>query len=56
MPGAKKTNFTNPARIYDDVISSLGGCRPSHLKIPGGPKMARATLSRRAIDRPCAVM
>jgi len=26
------------------------------LKIPGGPKMARAALSRRAIDGPCAVM
>ena len=24
--------------------------RPSHLQIPGEPKMARATLSRRAID------
>ena len=29
---------------------------PSHLKISGGPKMARAALSRRAIDGPCAVM
>src|SRR6218665_984863 len=26
--------------------------RPSHLKIPGGPKMARAALSRRAIHGP----
>src|SRR6218665_260080 len=26
--------------------------RPSHLKIPGGPRMARAALSRRAVDRP----
>jgi len=28
--------------------------RPSHLQIPDGPKMARATLSRRAIDGPRA--
>src|SRR6218665_1312668 len=26
--------------------------RPSHLQIPGGPKMARVALSRRAIDGP----
>jgi len=26
--------------------------RPSHLKIPGGPRMARAALSRWAIDGP----
>src|SRR6218665_3220201 len=30
--------------------------RASHLKIPDGPKMARAALSRRAIDGSCAVM
>ena len=30
--------------------------RPSHLKIPGGPKMVRAALCRRAIDWPCVVM
>ena len=29
--------------------------RPSHLKIPDGSKIACATLSRRAIDGPCAV-
>ena len=28
--------------------------RPSHLQISGGPKLARATLSRQAIDEPCA--
>ena len=28
---------------------SHGVGRPSHLKIPGGPKMARAVLSRRAM-------
>ena len=26
--------------------------RPSHLQIPGGPKMARAALGRRAVDGP----
>ena len=26
---------------------------PSHFKIPGGPKMARAALSIQAIDGPC---
>ena len=26
--------------------------RPSHLKISGGPRLARAALSRRAIDGP----
>ena len=36
--------------------SSLPIHRPSHLKIPGGPKMARAALSRRAIDGSCAIM
>jgi len=30
--------------------------RPSHLKIPGEPKMAHAVLSRRAIDRPHVAM
>jgi len=30
--------------------------RPSHLKIPGGPKMARVTLSSPAKGGPCAVM
>jgi len=30
--------------------------RPSYLKIPGGPKVACAALSRRAINGPCAVM
>ena len=30
----------------------LYGVRPSHLKIPGGPKTIRAALSRRAIDGP----
>ena len=30
--------------------------RPSHLQIPGGPRMARAALGRQAIDGPCAVM
>src|SRR6218665_1170104 len=29
--------------------------RHSHLKIPDGPKMALAALSRRAIDGPCAL-
>jgi len=29
-----------------------GKTRTSHLQIPGGPKMARAALSRRAIDGP----
>ena len=29
--------------------------RPFHLKIPGGPKMARAALRRMAIDGPFAV-
>jgi len=31
-----------------------GTARPSRLKIPDGPKMACAALSRRAIDGPCA--
>src|SRR6218665_2099907 len=30
--------------------------RPSHLQIPGGPKMARAALRRRAIFRSFAIM
>ena len=30
--------------------------RPSHLQMPGGPKMARAALSRRAIDGTFAVV
>jgi len=30
--------------------------RPSPLKISGGPKLAHAALSRRAIDGPCTVM
>src|SRR6218665_1677292 len=30
--------------------------RPSHLKIPGGPKMTRAAICRRAIYGPCAVI
>ena len=34
----------------------LASCRPSHLKIPGGPKMARAAICRRAIEGPSAVM
>ena len=37
---------------YDCNASTL---RPSHLKIPGGPKLARAALSRWAIDGPCAL-
>jgi len=32
--------------------SRSGVYRPSHLKIPGGPGMARAALSRRIIDGP----
>jgi len=28
------------------------GGRPSHLKVPDGPRMARAALSRWAIDEP----
>ena len=34
------------------IIESVGVpvCRPSHLKTPGGPKTARAALSRRAIE------
>jgi len=31
------------------TLSVTAISRPSHLKIPGGPKMARAALSRRAI-------
>ena len=37
---------------YDNVLAVN---RP-HLQIPGGPKMARAALRRRAIDGPFAVM
>jgi len=29
--------------------------RPSRLKIPGGPKMARAASSNQAVDRPRAI-
>jgi len=38
--------------ITDKTPSSQYTNRPSHLKIPGGPKMARVALSRRAIDGP----
>src|SRR6218665_1523573 len=37
------------------TIDMTGIFRPSHLHMPGGPKMARAALSRRAIDGLCAV-
>ena len=30
--------------------------RPSHLKIPDRPRMARAALSMRAIEGPCAAV
>ena len=33
-------------------IEAQSICRPSHLWIPGGPKMAHAALNRRAIDGP----
>jgi len=46
-----KTVYNNPCIAK---ISSLIISRASHLKIPGGPKMARAALSRRAIDGPCS--
>src|SRR6218665_954295 len=45
-------NCSNPVNM--DVRGVVP--RPSHLKIPGGPKMARAALKRRAIDGPCVVM
>ena len=40
----------------DSFITATAVLRPSHLKIPDGPKMAHAALSRRAIDGPCAVI
>jgi len=43
-------------RITDKigVRDKHGQSRPSHLQIPDVPKMARAALSRRAIDGPRA--
>jgi len=45
------------SKILGWANQNIGGqkevkVRPSHSKIPGGPKLARAALSRRAIDGP----
>jgi len=41
-------------RIFPSPYFDHDACkhRPYHLKIPGGPKMARAALSQRAVDGP----
>jgi len=42
--------FLNQLELWNDwPLHTHARFRPSHLKIPGGPKMARATLSRRAM-------
>jgi len=44
---------------WEHTILYMNGIgRPSHLKMPGGPKMARAALSRQAMvwDGPCTVI
>jgi len=50
--------MTHTESDYSQLIHnymSIFITRPSHLKIPGGPKMARAALCRWTIDEPCAV-
>ena len=48
--------------FYEDSVFALlpkdkySTVRLSHLQIPDGPKVSHATLSRRALDRPCAVI
>jgi len=41
--------------VCKDIVLTLNVGRPSHLWIPGGPKMTRATLIRQAINGPCMV-
>ena len=45
----------DPISSFACIKENLQTCRRSHLKIPSGSKMARASLSRRAIDGPFAI-
>src|SRR6218665_2629587 len=49
------TVFIPKRHLHTYKHNHLSMVRPSHLQIPGGPKMTGAALSRRATDGPCAV-